>query len=162
MFMVSFPTPQGGPGSSHWGVHPLLCWLLCGHLCAGHWRSPQRQHHDPRERAGGCLLASPRPWPFCSARSYWQNPLQALPAPLGQAPSFLTPFQSLLSPPLSCSTLISATFWGISRPSLESTVSGSHSSSPMTLSTWSSRGRQIIVRSLKGGSASDPLDAPWC
>lgn len=35
--------------------------------------------------------------------------------------------------PLSCSTLILATFWGISRPSLESTVSGSPSSSPMTL-----------------------------
>lgn len=44
--------PQGGPGSRHRGVHPLLCWLLCGHLRAGHRRPAQRQHHDPRERAG--------------------------------------------------------------------------------------------------------------
>lgn len=38
-------------------------------------------------------------------------------------------------PLLSCSTLILATFWGISRPSLESTVSESRSSSRMTLCT---------------------------
>lgn len=53
---VSCP-PQGGPGSSHRGVHPLLRWLLCGHLRAGHRRPAQRQHNDPRERAGAAAWA---------------------------------------------------------------------------------------------------------
>ena len=90
----------------------------------------------------GACRPAPARWPFCSAHGCWRSALSKpfqlpLPpqAPLGEALSFLTPFGSLLFPPLSCSTLISATFWGISRPSLESTVSESHSSSPMTLST---------------------------
>lgn len=80
---------------------------------------------------GQCLPSGPWPRPLCLALGSRQSPLQA---PLGPSPSFLVPFQSLPFPSLSCSTLILATFWGISRPSLESTGSESHSSSPMTLS----------------------------
>lgn len=64
------------------------------------------------------LEAEPPPSPF--------GPLALL---SGSVSVFALPFHSL-----SCSTLILATFWGISRPSLESTGSESHSSSPMTLS----------------------------
>lgn len=77
---------------------------------------------------GACLLAPPSAFPLCS--QLWAEPLQAPPAP----PQSLL-FPSLPFPSLSCSTLILATFWGTSRPSLESTVSESRSSSPMTLST---------------------------
>lgn len=130
--------PQGGPGSRHRGVHPLLRWLLCGHLCAGHRRPAQRQHHDPRERAGAalrgphggraghaCLPAQP----FCPRLEGEAPPSPSAPCPSILAPSQPSPFSSRSS---STSTL--ATFWGTSRPSLESTVSESHSSSPMTSS----------------------------
>lgn len=119
-FPISPPPTQGGPGQGHRGVHPLLRWLLCGHVRAGHRRPAQRQHHDPRERAGrgsGGLTCGQHP-------------------PSGPCPGLSGSFSVCALPfrPLSCSTLILATFWGISRPSLESTVSESHSSSPMTLS----------------------------
>lgn len=32
--------------SSHGEICQLMRWILCGHLCARNWRSPQWQHHD--------------------------------------------------------------------------------------------------------------------
>lgn len=41
--------------SSNRGVHAVLCWLLCGYLCLGNWRSSQWQYHDQGNRTGTIL-----------------------------------------------------------------------------------------------------------
>lgn len=66
---------------------------------------------------------------FCPRLEGEAPPSPSAPCPPILAPSQPSPFSSRSS---STSTL--ATFWGTSRPSLESTVSESHSSSPMTSS----------------------------
>ena len=38
---------------SHWRIHQVVCWILCGYLCAGNrWQTP-REHHGHWGRTGG-------------------------------------------------------------------------------------------------------------
>ena len=36
---------------SWWQLLPILCWVLCCHLCVGYWRSSFRQCHGNQGRA---------------------------------------------------------------------------------------------------------------
>lgn len=126
---VSVVTNQRCSGSSHRGVHSVVCRLLCSYLRPGHRRPPQWQHHGPQHWTG-------------SADLYVSIP------PAVSVPVELTVWSSVFA--LSCSTSTLVTFWEISSPNLGSRGSAYRLSSRTTSSTSSSRARPDTPKNLAG------------